>query len=106
VDPLEAVLLERELAEERRGVSQGVDGRAEVVNEAGKCDLRRARAPAGGLLGLEHGYGAPVSSQFHSGGETVRPRAHNYRVVRAASGHQVVRRRTRPRIQRAGPAIV
>jgi hypothetical protein len=106
VNPLEAVLLERELAEERRGVPQRVDGRAEVVDEAGERDLRRARPPAGALLGLEHGYGAPVSSQFHGGCEPVRSRAHDHRVVRAASGHQGVRRRNRPRIQRLGPAIV
>src|SRR3712207_8832946 len=33
VDPLDAVLLEGKLAEERRGVAEGVDGRAERSEE-------------------------------------------------------------------------
>ena len=69
--PLQSVLGERELGEERRGDAHRVDGRADVVTETGKGDLfgTGSAAPHGSPfededptpgVGDDHGRGQPV----------------------------------------------
>jgi hypothetical protein len=105
VDPLEAVLLERERLEEGRGVPERMYGGAEIVDEARQRHLRGAGAATDRFFGLQDRDRATTSGQLYRGGEAVRPRPHDYGVVRAAFGH-ALRRRIRPRILRPSPANV
>jgi hypothetical protein len=68
MDPLEAVFVEGERPEKRRGVPQRVYGRAEVMDEAGKRALCGSGAPAEGLFGLQHGHRTARARQLDSGG--------------------------------------
>ena len=54
---------------------------AEVVDEAGKRDLRRPRAPADGASALEHGHPLSVAGELYGGCEPVGARADDDGVV-------------------------
>ena len=66
-----------------------MDGRAEVVDEAGKRHLGGAGAAADGLLGLEHGDEAAVAGELDGGCEAVGAGTDHHSVVGRASGHVI-----------------
>jgi hypothetical protein len=68
VDPGEAVALEGEGAEEGGGDPEGVDGRAEVVREAGEGERSRAGTAADLVAGLVGGHAAPRAGEGNGGG--------------------------------------
>ena len=90
VDPLQTVLFQRQRAEEGRGVAQRVNRGAEVVDEAGKRDLCRPRAPADGALAFEHGHAFSVAGELYGGRETVGARAYDYGIVCGAFAHALI----------------
>ena len=69
---LEAVLGEREGAQERRGERERVNGRAGVVHEAGQRQLGGAAASAEARLGLEHAHAAAGPGQGDCRSQPVR----------------------------------
>src|SRR5919112_5078697 len=65
VDPFQAVIFERQRAEERRGVTQRVYRRTEVVDETWKRDLGRSHASADGASAFEHGNTVPITGKLY-----------------------------------------
>ena len=80
LDPLEAVLRERQRAEERRRDAERVDRRADVVDESRQRQLGRARAAAHGVGRLEHAHRDPGPRQHDRRRQPVRPGADDDRV--------------------------
>ena len=93
VDRLEAVLGQRQPAQERRGERQRVDGRAGVVDEARQRQLVGAAAAADRRLPLEHGNPATSAGERDRGRQAVRSGADDDRVSqpggRAGTGPSV-----------------
>src|SRR5215213_4453732 len=81
VDPLDAPAFERQRPEERRDDADRVYGRAHVAPEAGRRQLKRARAAADGLLRFEHADREPTPRKLYPSAQAVRPRADHDRVV-------------------------
>ncbi len=79
--PGEPQLLERELAERRRVGAEGVDGRADVVQEAGEGQLGGPGAAAGDVLRLEDDHRGTGGGEADGSGEAVRARADHHGVV-------------------------
>ena len=75
--PLEAVLAQREALEERRRHAEGMDRRAEVVDEAGSRQLGRPGAAAHGRRGFDEQHRPPRARERDGGGQTVGARAHD-----------------------------
>jgi hypothetical protein len=67
LDPLESERSEVERAEERRRRAHRVEGRADVMKEAGKGQLRGAAAAANRVIGFHHRDGASVPRQLDRG---------------------------------------
>ena len=88
LDPLQAVLRQRPLAEDRGGSAQRMDGRADVVDEAGQGQRRRPAATAHLGARLQHQHAAPGSGQGDGGGQAVGPGADDERVVAARVGYR------------------
>ena len=80
-DPRQPVLFEGERLEERRGRPEGVDRRADVVDEAGPRQLRRARGAARRGVPLQHEHAAARLRHPDRGGQPVRPGADDDGVV-------------------------
>ena len=80
-DPLEPVLLERQRPEERGGRPEWVNRRAEVVDVARQRQLRRARAASDRVVRLADQNRKSPLGERDRGGETVRPRSDDDRVV-------------------------
>ena len=79
LDPLEAVILERNRPEERRGGGHRMDRRAEVVDEPGERQLARAEAAADLLGRLANEHRAAGPGELDRGGEAVRGRSRRRR---------------------------
>ena len=77
---LDQVELEPEALEERRGGRGRVDGRADVVAEAGKRQFGGARPAADGVASLEEQDRPSRLGKSDGGGEAVRPGADDDRV--------------------------
>jgi hypothetical protein len=69
---LDQVELEVERPEERRCGGERVNRRADVVTEAGECELGSARPTADGVARLEDANRAPGLGEGDRGGEAVR----------------------------------
>ena len=54
VNPMQAVLLKRQSAEERRAKPKGVYGRADIVYEARERELHRTGTPTNSISGFEY----------------------------------------------------
>ncbi len=80
LDPLDAVLLERHRAQERRGDGERMDRRADVVDEARQRQLGRPAAAAERFLGLQHPHRQPGPGEMDCRGEAVRPRPDDNRI--------------------------
>ena len=74
VDVLEAVALQRQGAKERRPHCQRMNGRTDVMGEAGQRQLRRARAAADRVLGFEDGHRLASLSEPDRRRQSVRTR--------------------------------
>jgi hypothetical protein len=72
---LDQVELEVERLEERRCRGERVDRRADVVAEAGECELGGARPAADGVTRLDDKDGPSRLGECDRGGEPVRPGA-------------------------------
>ena len=90
VYPFQTVFFQRKRAEEGRSVSQRVDRGAEIVDEAGKRNLRRPRAPAYGVLAFEHGHAFSVAGELYGGRETVGARAYDYGIICGGFAHALI----------------
>ena len=66
-DPLEPERAELERTEERRCGAHRMEGRAQVVDETGKGELRRAAAAADRVVRFDDGDRATVSRQLDRG---------------------------------------
>ena len=70
------------LRRKRRGThAEGMNGRTDIVDEARQRQLRRARAPADRVGGLEHQHRPPGFGETHRRGEAVRARTDDDSVV-------------------------
>ncbi len=85
LDPLDAVLRERQRAKERRRDPERVDRRADVVDEARQRQLGRPRASANRVGGLEDAYSDTGPRQHDRRGEPVRPGTDHDRVRHGSS---------------------
>ena len=72
---------ERERVEERRARTQGVSGRADVVNEARQGQLGRAHTAAYALLRLDDEDGLTRLRQHDGRRQPIRARSDDNRVV-------------------------
>jgi hypothetical protein len=87
LDPAKAVAVERELGEEWRARAEGVDGAADVVDEAGEGQLSRPAPASDGRLGFDELHRAAGARERDRGCETIRPPSHNHGVERVAPVH-------------------
>ena len=72
LDEGESVLVQRQGAEERRGLRGRMDCRADVVAESGEGQLLRPRAAADGFIRLQDENGEPFPGESDGGREAVR----------------------------------
>src|ERR1019366_10291204 len=77
VDPLQAEIAEGERTEEGRRHAQWVDGRADIVDEAGERQLGRAGTAADGVFRLEDRDATAGAGERDGGGETVGAGSHD-----------------------------
>ncbi len=89
VHPLQPMFGQRQGAEEWRCRSQRIDTGEGVVNEAGQRQLLAPRRATNNVVGLEEQDGSPSLCHPYGGGQSVRPRANDHRVITAgfASAH-------------------
>jgi hypothetical protein len=80
--PFQAEVVQGKAPQQRRHQSHGVNGRADIMMEAGKRYLGGAAPATDDLIGFEHEHRSTGLGKDHGGGESVRPRAHDYHVVR------------------------
>ena len=81
VYPLKAVALQGQVAEEGRGEGQRVDGRTDIVSEAGQRQLGCARPAADRGRGFDHPHRPAGARQRHRRRQPVRPCADDDGVV-------------------------
>jgi hypothetical protein len=80
VHELNAVLLELELREVRRGCGHGVNRRAEIVRKAGQRERQSTCPTAERRLTFDHLHRVARARQGDRRGESVRPTAHHHRI--------------------------
>jgi len=81
LDPLEAVLIQRKLAQKWRANRQRVNRRANIVGETGRGQIRRTNSPSDGGLGFINGDRPTALRDGNRSGQTVRSRADDHSVV-------------------------
>ena len=77
MDPLKAVVGQRQGEQERGADGHGVDGRADIVVEARQAQLRCACSAANGFGPFEDDHTAPGLCQGDGGSQPVGPAAHD-----------------------------
>jgi Protein of unknown function (DUF1360) len=80
LNPVKLVSLERQRFKKRRTGGEWVDGRTEIVQEAGQGQLRRSRTSANRGVGFKDQNGATCPRQRDRRGQTIRSRADYYRI--------------------------
>jgi hypothetical protein len=75
LDPFEAVLLEWQCSQERRGDSRRVNGRTDIVDKARQRQLGRSHTAADGALGFVDGDLPARLRERYGASETIRSRA-------------------------------
>jgi hypothetical protein len=89
LDPLEAVLIQRKLAQKGRANRQRVNRRANIVGETGCGQTRRTNSAADRGLRFQNGDRSAASCDGNRRGKTVRSGADDYRVVCVMTGQWV-----------------
>jgi hypothetical protein len=87
VDPLEAVLLKIERAEEWGAGGHRVNGGAGIVNEPGQGELGRAGGAPGGFHSLEDEDAQPGAGEQNGRGQAIGAGADDDRIMCAGSHH-------------------
>src|ERR1700722_1203214 len=94
MNPFQAVIRQRQIAEKGRGDGHGVGSGANVVKKSGQGELGRASATADFVFGFEHHHGTAGAGDGDRCGKTVRSRTNYYRVVFGSSRRHVTSRDT------------
>ena len=81
VNPFEAVFLERQGTQERRGDGHGMHRGTHIVEVAGEGEGLRTHAAANLVLRLQDEYGSASARENDSGGQAIWARSDNNRVV-------------------------
>src|SRR5215469_8132225 len=87
--PVQAILIQRQRAEDGGRKSQRMDGGTDIVPVPWESQLLGASAAADGLVGFVDDDRMASARQSDRGGETVGPRADNHGII-ARSSHELI----------------
>ena len=90
VDPFQAMPLQAQRAKYGRSRAKRMDGRAQIVNEAGQRQFRGAGCPAGLGLAFQDQDAQSRLRQHHRGRQAIRPGSDHHRIV-IVMRHAVIR---------------
>lgn len=88
MNPLQAVLAERQPLEQWRRDGHGVNSSTYVVEKAWQGQLRRPKPSAGLRRSLEYSHRSPGLRQHNSGGQSVRSRTDHHGAISFLRGQR------------------